>query len=393
MSFIYSQSDLQGRINAGVQGKIGILSDAQATMNESARDLLTKVDMLPNIRRALLSPNLFNGIFPYTCPADLFGYDIIDLPAQAKRTDGEWDFTTPEEFNRLDGAKKSMVALDDYNGIRVLLLDSEIDSQSVVVSELDGLNSGGGTWAAFGDATSVLADDADYVKGAGSIKWNISAAGGTTAGIVNTAVNSLDISAYLGGTSSFFVWAKINSATNLTNYKLRFGSSATVYHTQTVTTQADGTAFVSGWNLLKFDISSLVDTGTPVDTAITYFALYMTKTAGKISETDYKFDYLVLKKGAPSYVKYYSSYPWTTSAGTYIQNSTAPSDLLVAKEAEFNLHVLNGIVHAAREIGLPDNEIARKENDLTKAINAYQLKNPSQRKIIITDYMNFIQTP
>lgn len=392
MAFNYSQSDLQGRINSGIQGKIDILADVEATMNDSARSLLSKVDMLSLLRRSVLSPNLFNGIFPYTCPADLQGYNIVDIPAQAKRTDSEWDLTTPEEFNRLNGSKKSMVAIDDYSGVRVLLLDSEVDSLSVTVAELDSLTSGGGTWSAFGDATNLAVDDADYIKGAASLKFDLSAAGGTTAGIVNSTANSLDISDYLDGTSAFFVWVKINSATNLTNYKLRFGSSDSAYHTQTVTTQADGTAFAAGWNLLKFNVSSLVDTGAPVNTAITYFALYMTKTAGKISETDYKFDWLCLKKGSISYLKYYSSYPWTTSAGTYIAKSTETTDLLVANEQEFDLFVLSGIVHAAKGVGLSRDDILSAQKDLADAIIDYQMRNPSQRKIIITDYMNFIQT-
>lgn len=389
MSFIYTQADLQTKINSGVQGKFDIVTSKQDVMNGSVRDLLTKVDLLSTLRRTNLAPNLFNGIFPYTCPADLASYNIVDIPAQAKRADGEWQLTTPEEFDIKDGAKTGMLAIDDYNGTRILKLASAVDSDSITVAELDSLTSGGGTWSAFGDAENLAADDADYVKGAGSIKWDISSAGGTTAGIVNTGVTSVDISDYLGGTSAFFIWVKINSATNLTNYILRFGSSSSNYYSKTVTTQADGTAFVAGWNLLKFDVSSLTETGSVTDSAITYFAIYMTKTAGKVSETDYKMDWLVLKKGIVSFVKYYSSYGWQTSAGAYIQNSTASTDLLVAGESEYNLHIQNGIIHAMNEIGFSIPEVEKAEQKLEKMINEYIQRNPSQRKILITDYYNF----
>lgn len=389
MSFIYTQADLQARINSGIQGKFDIVSSKQDLMNASVRDTLTKVDLISTIRRTNLAPNLFNGIFPYTCPADLASYNIIDIPAQAKRSDGEWQLTTPEEFDIKNGAVTGMIAIDDYNGQRILKLASAVDSDSLTVAELDSLTSGGGTWSAFGDAINLAADDADYVKGAGSIKWDISAVGGTTAGIVNTAVDSVDITDYLGGTSAFFIWVKINSATNLTNYILRFGNDSSNYYSKTVTAQADGTAFVAGWNLLKFDVSSLTETGSVTDSSIVYFAIYMTKTAGKVSETDYKFDWLVLKKGIVSYLKYYSSYGWQTSAGAYIQNSTTSTDLIVANEEEFNLHVLNGIVHAMHDIMFPDVEIQRAEQRLEKAIANYAQRNPSQRKILITDYYNF----
>jgi len=382
---IYSQTTFEDRVNAGVQGKIDILINKEDTLNAAARELFDKVDLRSAIRRSVLSPNLFNGIFPYLCPTDLKGYAIIDLPAQAKRQDGEWDLTTPEEFHRLNGSKKSMVAIDDYNGVRTLLLDSEVDSYSIVVSELDSLTSNG-TWALFGDAETLAADDSDFVKGNGSIKWNISSAGGTTAGIQSSDVNSIDISDYLGGTSAFFVWVKINSATNLTNYILRFGNDSSNYYSKTVTTQADGTAFVAGWNLLKFDVSSLTETGSVTDTAIDYFVIYMTKTAGKVSESDYAFDWLVLKKGVVNYVKYYSKYPWQTSAGSYIENSTTTTDLLNADTDEFDLCVKQGIVNARREIGFSETEIESSEKDLEKAIKNYEMKNPSQVKTIITDY-------
>jgi hypothetical protein len=299
--------------------------------------------------------------------------------------------TTPEEFDRMNGSRTGLVAIDDYDGVRVLKLASAVDSQSITVAELDSLSSGGGTWAAFGDATNLAADDADFIKGAGSIKWDISAAGGTTAGIVNDSVNSFDLTDYLGGTSAIFVWAKINSATDLTNYKLRIGNDSSNYYTKTVTTQADGTAFAAGWNLLKFDLTSLTQTGIVINATITYVALYMTKAAGKISETDYKFDWIVLKKGMINYVKYYSQYGWTTSAGAYIQDSTTSTDLLVAGPDEYQLHILSGIHQASIEIfgvGAPETEKA--EAKLEKAIANYVQGNPSQRKIVMTDYYNFI---
>jgi len=143
---------------------------------------------------------------------------------------------------------------------------------------------------------------------------------------------------------------------------------------------------------LKFDVSSLSETGSVTDTSIDYIALYMTKAAGKVSESDYKFDWLVLKKGIVNYVKYYSQYPWQTSGGSYIENSTVSTDLLCAGPDEYNLHVLNGILHAMHEIGsFTDNEFTRAEKRLTDAISRYEQNNPSQRKVMITTYLDFVK--
>ena len=392
MSFIYTRSDLKSRINAGIQGKIGMLVSSEDLVNEVVRNLFSRVDLRSAKRRATLTPNLYNGIFEYNCPSDLKANKIIDIPAQARRHDGEFSLTTPEEFRTTEG-RVGDIAIDDYNGQRVLLINSEVDSQSVVVSELDALSSGASSdWTIFGDAESLAKDDSDFIKGAGSLKFDLSSAGGTTAGITNSNVNSLDISEYLGGTSSFFVYAKITDKTNITNYILRFGSSASVYHSKTVTTQADGTAFVNGWNLLRFDIVSLTDTGTPTDTAITHFDLYMTKDGAKISESDYKFDYLVLKKGVIHYIHYYTKFGWYTAAGAYAESSSNDTDYLVADTDEFNLLIDEGRIQAAMETDLSATQIAILEKKRDVNLQDYIMNNPSEAKLLMTTSYNFINT-
>lgn len=390
MSFIYTRSDLKARINAGIQNRIGMVVDADGMVNDLVRELFLKTDMRSAKRRTRLTPDLVQGVFPYNCPSDLKGDKVIDIPAQAKRQDGEFTLTTAEEFRRHNGARRGEIAVDDYNGQRVLYISSSVNSKLITVAELDGLTSGASTnWLVFGDATTLAADDADYVKGAGSLKFNISNAGGTTAGIYNDGLNSLDISDYLGGTSAFFVYARITDTTGLNSYTIRFGNSASVYHSKTVTTQHDGTTFVTGWNLLRFDISSLSDTGTPDDTAITYIALFMNKETTKVSESDYKFDWLVLMKGEIHYVHYYSTYGWQSSAGAYKQNSTDDADLLVAGEQEYALLIKMGQAAAAAEVDLPEGDIKAKEARALEAYNKYVLDNPSEAKLQSTSYYDY----
>lgn len=391
MSFIYTRSQLKSDINRGIQGKIGMLISVEDTVNESVRNLFLKHDLRSAKRRATLTPDLYNGIFEYNCPSDLKGNKIIDIPAQAKRQDGEFFLTTAEEFRKHNGKAAGEIAIDDYNAQRLLLINSNVNSKTIIVAELDNLLSGASAnWVVFGDGETLAADDADYVKGAGSLKFNISSAGGTTAGISNANVNSLNISDYLGGTSAFFVFAKINNTTNLTSYTLRFGNNASVYHAKTVTAQADGTAFVAGWNLLRFDIESLSDSGTPDDTAITYFALFMNKDAAKVSESDYKFDWLVLKKGEIHYVHYYTKYGWQTSAGAYLENSTNDADVLVADTDEYNLIVAEGRVLAAQETDLPQTKIEDLKKDRDSILSKYIIDYPSEAKIMSTEYYEFI---
>jgi hypothetical protein len=386
MAFIYTRAQLKTRMNAGIHGKIGMLIDEDETVNNAVREVAGSVDLRSARRRASLSPNLFNGIFDYACPADLKAYSIIDIPALAARQDGSFNLVPTEEFEIKKAA--GAIAIDDYNNVRILKINSKVNDKTIVVAELDSILSGGGTWVVFGDAANLAQDTDDFIKGGGSLKWDISSAGGTTAGIQNSSLNMFDITDYLGGNGALFVFFKINSTTNLTNMILRIGSSTGNYYQKTITAQADGTAFVNGWNLLKFDLTSLTEVGTPVDTECNFAAVYMTKTAGKVSETDYKLDWMVLKKGVAHYTKYYSKYGWTTSGGTWLENSTDDADLVVADTDEFDMIVQKAIEIAAGEVDEPDTQVKASEKYIAMK-KEYESRNPSEAKIMTSGYYDY----
>jgi len=388
MSFIYTRAMLKTRINAGIQGKIGMLISSEDTMNESVREVTSDFDLQSARRKATLTPKLFSDIFDYAAPSDLDMNKITDLPPQVKRDGQEFFMITPEEFDRKKENVSGFIALDEFNNTSILKIALDVDDKQQTVSDLDSLTSGGGTWAAFGDAENVEADSDNFVKGAGSIKFDISAAGGTTAGIKNTGLNSFDMSDFLNGNGAAFAWVYLTDKTNVTNLIVELGSSESAFHRQTVTSRHDGTGFVDGWNLIRWDMTSLSDTGTPTDTAITYAAVYMTKAAGKVSETDYRVDWLVLKRGEIYDIKYYTKYGWTTSTGAYIENSTSDSDLLVASKTEFNLITLKGREIAAREV-LDFDLASQWENKYEKKLAQYKLLNPSEAKIQTNEYYNY----
>lgn len=394
MTFIYDRSFLKSRINAGIQNRIGSVNDEDDLVNDVARAVIADMDIRSTIRRGTLTPKLFNGIFDYTAPTDLKEQGIIDIPPQVKRDGKEWFLTTPEEFDRMKENLDGWVAIDHFNGAPKLLLAKNIDDENRVIAELDSLTSGGGTWALFGDATGLEADNDNFVKGNGSINWDISAAAGTTAGIQNTGLDEYDVDDFLGGNGAAFVWVYLSSELLITNFILRLGLDASNYLTKTVTACHDGTAFAAGWNLLRFDLTSLTTVGTPGTTSFDYAAIYMTKTTAKVSETDFKFDWLVLKRGQIFQTKYYSKYPWISAAGAYKELSTDDSDLIVADTTEFELFTLKGKEMAAKEIN--EFEMAESyrieyegKDGLGGKKRRYLLQNPSEKKVETSEYYKF----
>jgi len=408
---IYTQSALRSDVNARIKGKIGVLVDAQSTINQGVREVLSDLDLITTRRRTPLVPNLYAGLFEYAAPTDLKAYSVITIQNQLNTPAIPWGLVPYEQFmRRQDG---NTIGISHYDGVKKIYLntsgsvyyynycnngDYNFGSTSLApnarttIAGLDTLSSGGGTWSAFGFVTpgEVYKDESNFVEGSGSIRFNINAASGTTAGIVNSTLNSSDMSTYFSQNGSAYVWAFITSITNITNFKLILGSNSSNFNSMTATTQSDGTAFVNGWNLIAFDLSTASLTGTPVNTAITYSAIYMTKTTAKVSETAYRFDFLVLRRGQVNNLYYYSSYGWQSSVGAYKVNSTSASDLLNADEDEYQLILAKCSELAALEV---DEDRAADSNALRyrELKKYYKMNNPSEALIMISTITDFVK--
>jgi hypothetical protein len=381
---IYSFSQLKSDVNARIKGKIGILISSRNTLNQGVRQTFSDLDLLTARRKAPLTPNLFSGIFEYAAPTDLKGYGVITIQNQTFEKSRYWNLVPYEQFLRRQDFHT--IAISDYDGTRKILLNAIVDDKKITIGSFDSTTN----WTAVGDAENIDEDRTDFITRNASLNFDISSAGGTTAGVENSAIANVDMTDYLMGNGTATVWVKIASTTGLTNYTFRIGSDSSNYYQKSTTTQADGTAFVVGWNLLKFDMTSLTTVGTPVDTACVYSALYMTKDVSKVSETGYKFDDLVLHNGEISNIYYYSGYGWQTSGGTYIKNSTADSDLLNAGEEEYELILCKCTELAADEVD--EDKVSEKQQKLYKDLSkTYKAGNPSEALIMVSTTADFVK--
>ena len=380
MAFVYTQSQLLSDINRKIFGKIGMISSQQDFINEVARTVNNDVSIRSTRRKMPLSTGLFPMVYQYPAPTDLRDYKIIDIPPQAKDYDDTFTMIPSEQFH--NRKRLGDVAIEDYNGVRTLLINSEIPTGGQVISELDTL----GTWEAFGGVENVAQDSSDYIKGSGAITFDISSVSDTTAGIVNTDINEFSLADYLGGDSAVFVWARINTPTDLTNYILRLGTDASNYYSKTATVAHDGNTFVAGWNLIRFDLTNLTEQGTVTDASINYAAIYMTKTTGKVDETDYKFDWLLLNKGYRHNITYVSKYSWQSETGVYKEKSTESSDLIVADTSEYDLFVLKGRQIGLEETGAEQGIIDTATRNYVVAMETYMSNNPDESMIMVTSY-------
>lgn len=365
MALIHTYADLKASINTRIHNKMGLIATPRVIIN----DVVTEVSGLKlrsNKKSATLAPNLFNDIWQYASPADLDGNNVIGIQPQSQNRDRNqiWELITEEEFDQRKQTQDNLIAVADHSFVRSLRVshrDAGLRELSIAgIQDLTGDSSTGASWAAFGNADTLATDNYNFIKGSGSVSFNLTS-GGTTSGIVLTTTNTFDLT-YYKSAASVFTWVYMTTASYATNVKLRVGSGASAYYELTATTANDGGAFVNGWNLVRFDFSSKTTTGTPSDTACNYVALYITKLSAT-TDTAWRFNWLDAKQGTISNIIYYSNKPWQNSSGTSIFESTADTDLIVCDEDEWKLFIEKGV----EVLGMA----AREYNDATLAANRY----------------------
>lgn len=375
---MYAYSDLLNQvIDSARRANITNVITARNYLNRAARIVASEVDLRSLKRNSALASDLFNDIYSYPSPSDLKGDALIDLiPQINRRTNFQLELMSQDEFDLKKTVRDNIVAVATDELVKRIMFSGNVDDTIFVAATLDGLTADGGTWTAYGDAANVKADNSNYVKGGGSIKFDLTGSG-TTAGIQNTGLTTFDITNYVND-GHIFVWVYINSTVNLTNFVLDIGNDLTAnYYSQTITTVHEGTAFVNGWNLLRFDFASMTQNGTVAPASCDSIRIYMTKASGK-SDDGYRFDHISLHTGQIHNVLYYSRYPWQTSAGVWIENSTADTDLLNAETDEFDGFVFRAKEELFKELRRFDLALQAHQDYLIWKANYLKL-NPSER--------------
>lgn len=375
----YAYSDLLNQVvDSSRRSNITNVITARNFLNRAARKVVSDLDLRSTKRNSALASKLFNDpIFSYASPSDLKSDAIIDFDPQTNRaTDFRLELVSEQEFQMKKTIKSNIIAISTDELVKRILFSGNVNDTVLAPASLDSLTADGGTWTAYNDAANLVADTDNFVSGGGSIKFDLTGSA-TTAGIYNTGLNSFDISDYIDN-GSVFVWVYINSTTNLTNFILDVGNDLTTnYYTQTITTAFDSTAFVNGWNLLRFDFASMTQNGTVSPTTCDSIRFYMTKTSGK-SDDGYRVDSITFHTGQIHNVLYYSRYPWQTSAGVFLENSTADTDLLNAETDEFDLFVFRGKMELYRELRRFD-LVKDAQIEYISLMKDYKTKNPTER--------------
>ena len=364
-------------------------------LNRAARFVVSDIDLRSTKRRAYLSPVLHEDLFDYQAPSDLKEQAIIDVRRIADRTiDDKFNLVTSEYFDRHKEYNKNLIAIEDRDFLKKLRISVELrseDGAQALIHEMDSLTADG-TWSTTLDASNLTLDEDVFVMGEASLNFDMDQAGTTTTAgyITNSDFDDVDLSGYEDGSVFVFVYAP--TITGLDGFTLRIGNDASNYFSKQVTVTNENLAFHTGWMLLRFDLATATETGTVDFETIDYVRLAIDKGNDSLESTDWRVDYIIARRGIQHEVWYYTKYPWQTSAGVYIENSTATGDLLNCDTEEYELFILKGKELIAQDLKEFDDmkEYARQYKE--KKEN-YESNYKSERLLLIQKNYNFKSNP
>lgn len=318
----YNISDLKDRINAKTHNSINKLTDVDSLIIEAGNNLLLEVDPPSTIRQTQLSNGLYDQVYSYACPTDLKEDKMLSLIPQniLNQTSAQnYNQTYSKEFD----LRKELGALsiEDNSTVRTLRASGIGLRAGDTINDANSLTENG-TWSAGGNAINLAVDTVNFVSGNASLKFDISASG-STAYLENSTMTAVDLTDYVN-MGSAFVYVYIPSTSIITSIALRWGSSSSDYYTVTATTTQDNTAFVVGWNLLRFDWAGATETGSVTDTAIDY--IRVTFNYSGTATTSCRVDNIVFRLPAIYNLKYYSNYLYRSTGGTWLEKPTSSDD-------------------------------------------------------------------
>lgn len=363
-----------------VSQKFSQTNDRQVIVNRAVRAVNADIDLRSAKRSATLSPNLFSEVYRYVAPTDIRGEKLIDLRRQTKRSSHEkWTLVDDVNFDRFKGIVPYRVALRDENGLKLLRADGVEGDKKKVLHECQSLTTNG-TVTASADASNLTIDTANHISGGSSINFDM-AKGAATGVVTFTDIDDVDLSDY-EDKGSVFAWVFIPDysdaqAETVTNFILRVGNDSSNYVHRTITTNNEGQTFYDGWNLLRFDLNGATEVGTVTWTAIDYLVLTVTKDTALEADTDWRVDSIVARIGELYDSVYYTKFGWTDTNGTYIEESTAATDLVVADTDEVEIIATKAAEYAAQELKDYDDMKIHRANYVDMKTD-YQSNNPSE---------------
>ncbi len=360
------KTDLEARLHGTSLNRV---QNVDGIINRAAGKILLDLDIAETKRTATIANTIHSSIYDYQLPSDLKGSKIINIYSQTGSINPiSKVYTTNFEVNKLTNT----FAVKYNSGTKTLKYSSSGLGSGTTIDTLGAV----GGWAATADCENLEADSNNYKSGNSSLKFDLS--GASTSGYLETStLTSVNLSS-TKQEGSIFLWVYLPTSSIITNFILRFGSGAGAYWSKTETTQTDGTSFIDGWNLLRFNWSSATKTGSPDASAISYARI--TITYDGTASNDLRVDNMVYRYGELFSIDYYSKCLFRTSAGVWQESVDDDSNIVNLDTDSYNILLDKCAELASRQIAGTDSNFDYQTYiaDYREGIKRYQFQNKSE---------------
>jgi len=221
-------------------------------------------------------------------------------------------------------------AIERVNSNVYLVINATPQFQAVVIDNFD---SGVGNWTAdtsTSDMTNLAENKTNFDQGSASASFDISVGQSANNRATMTSTNnfSLNLTSNLNF-GVFLIDTYISGqASNVSSYTLYWGTDASNYWSQTVTTDINGNAFGNTqWQTLAFDWVGATQVGTPTVTSIQYFRIDMNYSGGMTNQTAFYYDFFRVANPETLTFHYASFYVGTSSGGSNLLTFSSTTDI------------------------------------------------------------------
>lgn len=332
-------------IGMGHGGSLDDIKNFYNLCQRAAGNLLLRISPRETRRIQNLSDALHDDVYNYTIPSDC--KEVIDIRPQVNRGIGDsFNQWFAKEFDKYKDRWDDIISIRHDDMSKSIRISKNISPSPISVHQCNSLTSNG-TWSADGTGASNLTLDTQYyVSGGASLNFDL-ASGQTTGYISNTTMTAVDLSDH-DEIGSFFMYVYFPDASIITNVIFVWGNDlAANYWSKTATTQADGTSFRNGWNLIKFSWNGATETGTVDPDEID--ALKITITYDETAETDIRVDKIRCSMGEIYEIEYYSNFLFRSSSGTWKGIPTSDEDLINLDEDSFPIFLYECLIEMAQQ--------------------------------------------
>lgn len=338
-------SDLREEVSTILTGMdLDQVPDLYGSFERAVSTFIQKADVLEASGREPIT--LYDRVFDYEAPTNIFGGSLIDLRPQAVNVSG-WDLGVAKlpitRFNQTKWIVPSGYTVtfeyDATAGLLIMRVSQNKTAQAITVGDM----SSDDDWTTGGTLTNLMEDFTNFYQSPASLRFLLSTGVGT---LTTTLDSALDIESY-EDVGVAFLAIQIPQGTDpstLTSIALSLGSSALAYDTVTETEGFLGAWVAGEWLLVAFDFAGSTSTGVPDWSAIDYVKLSLT-ASGNI--TNMRLGALWIALPTPNEVLYYSAAVFkTTATAAPMVEITSDDNLIIFRNASYNIFAQE----AAREI-------------------------------------------